>query len=102
MSKATAEDTRADADRCLICMQLLGVWCVSVWQQLGSPKALHLAELGPGRGTLMKDLLRSTAVFPAFSAAPQHAPHRGVPRPAHLHRQTRWSSDRAAASKQQG
>ena len=50
-------------------VQLLGVWCVLAWQQMGSPKALHLAELGPGRGTLMKDLLRSTGVFPDFQAA---------------------------------
>eukprot|EP00966_Prymnesium_polylepis_P132248 3058109-Prymnesium_polylepis.1 len=49
--------------------ELLGIWCVASWQQLGSPPAVRLAELGPGRGTLMTDLLRSTAVFPAFHAA---------------------------------
>ena len=41
------------------------------WQQMGSPPAFHLAELGPGRGTLMKDLLRSTAAFPDFHSALQ-------------------------------
>ena len=41
------------------------------WQQMGSPSAFYLAELGPGRGTLMKDLLRSTCAFPAFHSALQ-------------------------------
>lgn len=49
--------------------ELLGIWCVACWQELGRPAALRLAELGPGRGTLMSDLLRSTAVFPEFQAS---------------------------------
>lgn len=48
-------------------VQMVGVWCVWLWQQLGRPHALRLVELGPGRGTLMADLLRSTAVFAQFS-----------------------------------
>lgn len=38
--------------------ELLGFFCVNVWQQMGSPKAFTLLELGPGRGTLMADMLR--------------------------------------------
>lgn len=49
--------------------ELLGVWCIASWQQLGSPPAVRLVELGPGRGTLMADLLRSTAVFHEFHEA---------------------------------
>lgn len=48
--------------------EMIGIWCVSMWQQMGSPKNLRLVELGPGRGTLMADLLRGTSVFPAFSS----------------------------------
>lgn len=40
-----------------------------MWQQLQQPSALRLVELGPGRGTLMADLLRSTAAFPAFASS---------------------------------
>lgn len=47
--------------------QMVGVWCVWLWQQMGQPHALRLVELGPGRGTLMADLLRSTAVFNQFA-----------------------------------
>ncbi len=47
--------------------QLVGIWCVAAWQQLGSPASLRLVELGPGRGTLMADLLRGTAAFQQFT-----------------------------------
>lgn len=39
--------------------ELLGVWCVAAWQAMGSPASVHLVELGPGRGTLMADMLRA-------------------------------------------
>jgi hypothetical protein len=48
-------------------MQMVGIWCVWMWQTLGQPHNLRIVELGPGRGTLMADLLRSTVVFKEFS-----------------------------------
>lgn len=39
--------------------ELIGAWVQATWQALGSPSAVTLAEIGPGRGTLMKDLLRT-------------------------------------------
>jgi len=36
---------------------------------MGAPGSVILAELGPGRGTLMADLLRATANVPAFHRA---------------------------------
>jgi len=49
--------------------ELVGLWCVAVWQSMGSPPRLCLAELGPGRGTLMADALRAARLRPAFRAA---------------------------------
>ncbi len=48
--------------------ELLGLWCSEVWRTMGSPKKLSLVELGPGRGTLMRDLLRAAKVAPEFRA----------------------------------
>ncbi|CAI7881477.1 unnamed protein product [Closterium sp. NIES-54] len=38
--------------------EMVAVWAMMAWQQLGAPPRVHLVELGPGRGTLMADLLR--------------------------------------------
>ena len=49
--------------------ELLGIWCVASWERLGKPSRVRLIEAGPGRGTLIADVLRSTAVFPSFHSA---------------------------------
>ena len=49
--------------------ELLGVWCALVWERLGGPHPVVLAELGPGRGTLAADLLRAAAALPEFRRA---------------------------------
>ncbi|MEM7193001.1 MAG: SAM-dependent methyltransferase [Pseudomonadota bacterium] len=46
--------------------ELLGLWAYAVWQSMGSPAGAVLAELGPGRGTLMADALRAVSNFPGF------------------------------------
>lgn len=46
--------------------EMIGVWCAKKWEILGSPKELLIIELGPGRGTLMNDLLRATKNIPNF------------------------------------
>ncbi|WP_439502269.1 class I SAM-dependent methyltransferase [Aminobacter ciceronei] len=38
--------------------ELVAVWLYAAWQAAGSPTGATLAEIGPGRGTLMKDVLR--------------------------------------------
>jgi NADH dehydrogenase [ubiquinone] 1 alpha subcomplex assembly factor 7 len=49
--------------------ELVGLWAVVVWQAMGQPREFVLAELGPGRGTLMADLLRVLRVAPDFTEA---------------------------------
>jgi len=49
--------------------ELIGLWCVLVWQGMGGPANLRLVELGPGRGTLMRDALRAARLVPEFRAA---------------------------------
>lgn len=49
--------------------ELLGVWAASTWQAMGSPQRFTLAEMGPGDGTLMSDLLRAARVLPGFLEA---------------------------------
>lgn len=44
--------------------ELLGLWVVDFWQSLGSPGPIQLVELGPGRGSLMLDMLRVIARQP--------------------------------------
>jgi NADH dehydrogenase [ubiquinone] 1 alpha subcomplex assembly factor 7 len=46
--------------------ELIGLWCIDSWQRMGAPAEFMLAELGPGRGTLMADALRAARVAPAF------------------------------------
>lgn len=36
----------------------LGFWLLNTWEKLGRPSPFVLLELGPGRGTLLADLLR--------------------------------------------
>jgi NADH dehydrogenase [ubiquinone] 1 alpha subcomplex assembly factor 7 len=49
--------------------ELIGLWAVATWQAMGSPSPFVLAELGPGRGTLMADALRAARIRPEFAAA---------------------------------
>ncbi|WP_223880780.1 class I SAM-dependent methyltransferase [Roseococcus microcysteis] len=50
--------------------ECLGLWCAVTWQAMGAPPRVVLAELGPGRGTLMADALRAVReMVPAFAAA---------------------------------
>lgn len=46
--------------------EMIGLTLLDHWQRAGMPAALRLVELGPGRGTLMADLLRAAALRPAF------------------------------------
>lgn len=49
--------------------ELVGLWAAAVWKIMGSPENVRLIELGPGRGTMMRDALRAINVAPAFRKA---------------------------------
>ena len=49
--------------------ELIGVWCIHTWMEMGRPARFNLVELGPGRGKLMADLLRAEKTVPEFAAA---------------------------------
>jgi NADH dehydrogenase [ubiquinone] 1 alpha subcomplex assembly factor 7 len=49
--------------------ELIGLWLMDCWQRLSAPSSVHLIELGPGRGTLMADILRVAQRHAAFHDA---------------------------------
>jgi NADH dehydrogenase [ubiquinone] 1 alpha subcomplex assembly factor 7 len=51
--------------------ELFGLALAQAWVNQGAPGAFTLAEAGPGRGTLMADILRATRGVPGFHAAAQ-------------------------------
>ncbi|KAH9114574.1 hypothetical protein AeMF1_011344 [Aphanomyces euteiches] len=46
--------------------ELVSIWCIATWQQMGSPSHVKIVEMGPGRGSLMEDFIRTAKQFPAF------------------------------------
>ena len=51
--------------------EMIGIWTVEQWYKLGQPNAIYIVECGPGRGTLMADLLRIGKIIPEFIEAIQ-------------------------------
>ena len=49
--------------------ELLGLWSMAVWKLMGEPDSVRLIELGPGRGTMMLDILRTAYAIPEFRKA---------------------------------
>lgn len=48
--------------------EMLGLWCAQMWMQMGAGP-MSLVELGPGRGSLMADVLRATKSMKGFHDA---------------------------------
>jgi len=46
--------------------EMLAIWCVAFWEHMGKPRKILLVELGPGDGTLCKDLLKTFRQFKNF------------------------------------
>jgi NADH dehydrogenase [ubiquinone] 1 alpha subcomplex assembly factor 7 len=46
--------------------ELIGAWLIDCWEQAGRPPRVNLVELGPGRGTLMADIMRVARQVPEW------------------------------------
>ncbi len=49
--------------------EMIALWLTTVWLDLGQPDDVKLVELGPGRGTLAADIMRTIRAWPTFAAA---------------------------------
>lgn len=74
--------------------EIVGVWIVAAWQSLASPAPVAIAEIGPGRGTLMKDALRTIArLAPDLLAAAEIFMIETSPRLAEIQKDTMAGTD---------
>lgn len=46
--------------------EMIGVWLADMWDRMGEQTPFILLECGPGRGTLMADILRATKAVSGF------------------------------------
>lgn len=51
--------------------EIVGAWAAHSWMQMGAPEAFVILECGPGRGTLMADMMRACAGVKGFCNAAQ-------------------------------
>jgi SAM-dependent MidA family methyltransferase len=69
--------------------ELVAVWLYQAWLGAGRPLPATFAEIGPGRGTLMKDMLRTwSRLDPALAAGACFAMIETSPRLAEIQKQT--------------
>ncbi|UCI09368.1 class I SAM-dependent methyltransferase [Mesorhizobium sp. B1-1-8] len=74
--------------------ELVAVWLYQAWQDAGSPLPVTIAEIGPGRGTLMKDMLRTfQRLDPALTAGASFAMIETSPRLTDIQKQTLAGQD---------
>ena len=46
--------------------EMIAVWILGFWENLGAPKKINLVELGAGNGEMMKIFLETFKKFPTF------------------------------------
>ncbi len=51
--------------------EMVGLWVIDCWQKMSYPPSFNLVELGPGRGTLMADIIRILHTQPDIRDAVQ-------------------------------
>jgi SAM-dependent MidA family methyltransferase len=76
--------------------ELVAVWLVQAWRVSGSPMAVTIAEIGPGRGTLMKDVVRTIGrIAPDLAAGADFALIEASPRLNAIQQETLRDSEPA-------
>ncbi|TPI66192.1 class I SAM-dependent methyltransferase [Mesorhizobium sp. B3-1-3] len=74
--------------------ELVAVWLYRAWQGAGRPLPATFAEIGPGRGTLMKDMLRTwSRLDPALAGKVSFALIETSPRLVEIQRETLAGQD---------
>ena len=68
--------------------EIIGAWLVHAWHQAGRPAPFVLAEAGPGRGTLMADMLRVARLDAEFSGSAEIVLIEASPRLRGVQRET--------------
>jgi len=51
--------------------ELIGLWCLQAWQRLKCPDPVQIVELGPGRATMISDVVRAIKPNEQFYNAAQ-------------------------------
>ena len=46
--------------------EMIAIWVINFWENLGSPKKLNLIELGAGNGEMIRIMIESFKRFPSF------------------------------------
>jgi NADH dehydrogenase [ubiquinone] 1 alpha subcomplex assembly factor 7 len=49
--------------------EIAALWLAQAWRDRGRPEPVRLVEIGPGRGTMMADMLRALRAVPELRAA---------------------------------
>ncbi|MEP6342886.1 MAG: SAM-dependent methyltransferase [Maricaulaceae bacterium] len=49
--------------------EVLGLWVIQSWMDIGKPRRFNLVEMGPGRGIMMADMMRTILLDPECISA---------------------------------
>ena len=52
--------------------EAVGTWCASVWEYWSKPRTWNIIELGPGKGTLAMDVIRTLKQLRAVDGLKVH------------------------------
>ena len=54
-------------DVSILFSEMVAIWCISFWENLGSPKKINIIELGPGNGSLAEGMVKTFKNFNNFN-----------------------------------